>query len=88
MTQIHAVSNTNNPIDLTGTSSTSQQLYSGLMSKLEMLEADLSSIKGQSKSAGLIKSFSGIIPNIQCVKDVEAWLTTAFRRLDGDGEPY
>jgi hypothetical protein len=58
------------------------------MSKLEILEADLSSIKGQSKALGVIKYFSGHIPNIQCVNDVEAWLTIAFWRVDGEGEPY
>jgi hypothetical protein len=25
---------------------------------------------------------------IECVKDVEAWLTTAFLLVDGDGKPY
>jgi hypothetical protein len=59
-----------------------------LISCFEILGANLASVKGQTKSLGTIKVFSGIIPNIKCVKDVEAWLTTAFHLVDGDGKPY
>jgi hypothetical protein len=77
-----------NHVDLTGNIPNSSEALSAFISRLEILKANLASVKGQAKSLGTIKAFSGIISNIQCVKDVEAWLTTAFRLVDGSGEPY
>jgi hypothetical protein len=77
-----------NHVDLTGNIRPSGEALSSLLSRFEILKANLALVKGQTKSLGTIKAFSGIIPNIQCVKDVEAWLTTAFCSVDQDGEPY
>jgi hypothetical protein len=77
-----------NHVDLTGNIQPSGEALSSLLSCFEILEANLALVKGQTKSLGTIKAFSGIIPNKQCVKDVEAWLITAFRLVNQDGKPY
>jgi hypothetical protein len=71
--------------DLTGDG---QESNAAFKARLESVESVLFSLKAETSVLGKIKSFLGIIPNIQSVKDVEAWLTTAFRDPDGGGAPY
>jgi hypothetical protein len=74
-----------NPLDLTGSASPD---LSTIRTKLANLESDILGLKAHSGNLGTVKAFSDIIPNIQSVKDVEAWLTMAFRDPDGEGNPY
>jgi hypothetical protein len=64
-----------NPLDLTGLPS---QDLSLVRTKLVNLESDILGLKAHSGNLGTVKAFLDIIPNIQSVKDVEAWLTMAF----------
>jgi hypothetical protein len=63
-------------------------VYAAFKARLEVVESDLFLLKAETSVLGKIKSFSGIIPNIQSMKDVEAWLMTAFLDPNGGGPPY
>jgi hypothetical protein len=75
-------------VDLTGGALSGREDMAAFKSKLEGLESELLGLKARSSEMGVIKSFSDIIPNIRLVDDVEAWLTSAFRTTNGDGNPY